>query len=74
MKSTGELARTFRERFKEHLKALSPIYGHQYKTGHSTPMEDFNTEGRKVQASPDTSKCPSTNGSTILPFTEYRKI
>ena len=32
----GESARTFEERFKEHLKAPSPIYEHDNTTGHKT--------------------------------------
>ena len=30
----GESSRTFEERYKEHLKAPSPIYEHQNSTGH----------------------------------------
>ena len=43
----GETARTFGERFKEHLKAPSPIYDHSNITGHSTTLEDFNIVGRE---------------------------
>ena len=34
----GEPSRTFRERFKEHLKAPSPIYDHYNITGHETSI------------------------------------
>ena len=45
----GELSRTFGERFKEHLKAPSPIYDHYNTTGHSTTIENFNIVGREDQ-------------------------
>ena len=35
------VSQTFGERFKEHLKSLSPTYDHQSKTGHNTSVEDF---------------------------------
>ena len=37
----GESGRTFGERFKEHLKAQSPIFGHQNSSGYDTTMENF---------------------------------
>ena len=43
----GETARTFRERFKEHLKAPSPIHDHSNITGHSTTINNFSTVGRE---------------------------
>ena len=43
----GETARTFGERFKEHLKAPSPIYDHSNLTGHSTTLENFSILGRE---------------------------
>ena len=43
----GETARTFGERFKEHLKAPSPIYDHSNITGHSTTLDNFNIVGRE---------------------------
>ena len=36
----GESARLFEERYKEHLKASSPIFEHQNITGHTT-VENF---------------------------------
>ena len=45
----GETARTFGERFKEHLKAPSPIYDHNNITGHSTTLNNFNIMGREEQ-------------------------
>ena len=42
----GELGRTFGERFWEHLKAPSPICGHQNSSGHETSMENFQIIGR----------------------------
>ena len=38
---TGESARTFEERYKEHLKAPSPIFEHNNTTGHTTSVENF---------------------------------
>ena len=43
----GESARTFEERFKEHLKAPSPIYEHDITTGHKTSVENFKIIGRE---------------------------
>ena len=45
----GETARTFGERFKEHLKAPSPIYNHSNITGHSTTLDNFSIVGREEQ-------------------------
>ena len=45
----GESPRTFGERFKEHLKAPSPIHDHQNITGHDTTIENFSTVGREDQ-------------------------
>ena len=42
----GESARTFEERFKEHLKAPSPIYEHDNINGHKTSVENFKIIGR----------------------------
>ena len=43
----GQSGRTFGERFKEHLKILSPIFGHQNNSGHDTSMENFKIIGRE---------------------------
>ena len=45
----GESSRTFGERFKEHLKAPSPIYDHQNTTGHNVTIENFSIVGREDQ-------------------------
>ena len=45
----GETARTFGERFKEHLKAPSPIYDHSNISGHSTTINNFTVVGREEQ-------------------------
>ena len=42
-------ARTFGERYKEHLKAPSPIYDHSNTTGHSTTLNNFSIVGREEQ-------------------------
>ena len=44
-----ESARIFGERFKEHLKAPSPIYDHSNTTGHNTTLENFSIVGREDQ-------------------------
>ena len=41
----GESARTFSERFKEHLKHPSPIYDHSNITGHNTTLDNFSIVG-----------------------------
>ena len=45
----GESSRTFGERFKEHLKAPSPIYDHQKITGHNVTLDNFSIVGREDQ-------------------------
>ena len=45
----GESSRTFGERFKEHLKAPSPIYNHFNITGHNVTIENFSIVGREDQ-------------------------
>ena len=45
----GESSRTFGERFKEHLKAPSPIFGHYNTTGHKVSLENFSIVGREEQ-------------------------
>ena len=43
----GLSARTFGERFREHLKASSPIYDHCNTTGHTTALDNFSIVGRE---------------------------
>ena len=45
----GETSRTFGERFKEHLKAPSPIHDHSNISGHTTTHENFSIVGREEQ-------------------------
>ena len=45
----GESSRTFGERFKEHQKALSPIYDHFNTMGHNVTIDNFSIVGRKDQ-------------------------
>ena len=45
----GETSITFGERFKEHMKAPSPIHDHSNITGHTTSLEKFSIVGRKEQ-------------------------
>ena len=42
-----ETSRTFGERYKEHLKAPSPIHLHSTQTGHSTSHNNFQIIGRE---------------------------
>ena len=46
---TGESARTFAERFKEHLKAPSPIHNHPNRSGHDVNIDNFSIVGREDQ-------------------------
>ena len=46
----GESARTIGERFREHLKAPSPIFDHSNITGHATTLENFSIVGREDQS------------------------
>ena len=45
----GESARNFEERFKEHLKAPSPIHDHINVSGHSVTIDNFSILGREDQ-------------------------
>ena len=44
-----ETSRTFGDRYKEHLKAPSPIHDHSNTTGHTTSLENFSIVGREEQ-------------------------
>ena len=46
----GESSRTFGERFREHLKAPSPIFDHFNITGHNDTINNFNIVGREDQS------------------------
>ena len=43
----GESAKTFAERFKEHLKPPPPIYDHSNISGHSVTIDNFSIVGRR---------------------------
>ena len=45
----GESARNFEKRFKEHLKAPSPIYDHLNISGHDVTIDSFTILGREDQ-------------------------
>ena len=45
----GETSRTFGERFREHLKAPSPIHDHSNTSGHTTTLDNFKVVGREEQ-------------------------
>ena len=44
-----ESARTLEERYREHLKAQSPIFEHENITGHKTTLENFKIIAREDQ-------------------------
>ena len=56
-----ESARTFEERFREHLKAPSPIYEHDNITGHKTSVENFKIIGRESHGISRTINVNNTN-------------
>ena len=43
----GESSRMYWERYREHLKAQSPIFDHQMNSGYITTVENFRIIGRK---------------------------
>ena len=45
----GETGRTYGDRYKEHLRAPSPIYGHANTTGHSIQLDSFSIVDRESQ-------------------------
>ena len=46
---TGESAGNFAERFKEHVRAPSPIYDHSNISGHTVTIENFSILGSEDQ-------------------------
>ena len=46
----GKSGRTFAERFREHLRAPSPIHDHFNITGHEVSLDNFSTVGREDQS------------------------
>ena len=49
-KSIGESGRTFAERFKEQMRALSSIHDHHNITGHELSLENFSILGREDES------------------------
>ena len=47
---TGESGRTFAERFREHMRAPSPIHDHFNITGHEISLDNFSIVGREDQS------------------------
>ena len=43
----GESGRTFAERFREHMRAPSPIHDHFNTTGHEVSLDNFSIVGRE---------------------------
>ena len=48
----GESGRTFAERFREHMRAPSPIHDHYNITGHELSLDNFRIVGREDQNIP----------------------
>ena len=48
----GETSRTFGERFREHLKAPSPIHDHSNTSGHTTTLDNFKVGAGRNRVSP----------------------
>ena len=46
----GESGTTYAERFREHLRALSPIHDHYKTTGHEMSLDNFSIVGRDDQS------------------------
>ena len=46
----GEPGRTFADRFREHMRATSPIRDHHDTTGHDLSLENFSIVGREDQS------------------------
>ena len=46
----GESGRTFAERFREHLRAPSPIHDYFKTTGHEVSLDNFSIVGRDDQS------------------------
>ena len=46
----GESAKMFGERFKEHLRSLSPIYDHSNTSGHHISVDSFSILGREMHS------------------------
>ena len=46
----GESGRTFAERFREHMRAPSPIHDHFNITGHEVSLDNFSIVGREDQS------------------------
>ena len=46
----GESGRTFAERFREHLRSLSPIYDHYKTTRHEVSLDNLSIVGRDDQS------------------------
>ena len=48
----GESVRTFGERFREHMRAQSPIIDHHNTTGHDVSLDNFSIVGREDNTIP----------------------
>ena len=46
----GESGRTFAERFREHMKAPSPVHDHHNISGHEVSLDNFSIVGREDQS------------------------
>ena len=46
----GKSGRTFAERFREHIRAPSPIHDHHNTSGHELSLDNFSIVGREDQS------------------------
>ena len=64
----GESSRNFEDRYKEHLKAPSPIYENDNITGHKTSVENFKIierEGHGISRAIKEAICIRVNNPTL---------
>ena len=70
-----ESSRTFRQRFKEHLKLPSAIYDHFSTTGHTTTLENFSRVGREGPKPHEAYKRSNIyKGQQSIPKQKHRQI
>ena len=69
-----ESARTFGERFREHLKHPSPIYDHSNITGHSTTLDNSSIVGRDDQNHEADKGSYRHKGQQSMPEQKHRQI
>ena len=63
----GESSRVFRERFKEHQKAPSPIFYHTNTTGHNINIENFSIVGGRPEPQKSNKRSTHYKGQQYIP-------